>query len=431
MNRIALTIVAACFVAHAQAEDFAITNARVHTLADKGTLDSATVVIRSGRIVAVEAELAPPDDVTVIDAAGRVVTPGIFDVLSSLGAVEVSAVDGTDDTSVEASYGAGFDIADAINPRSSVIDVNRIEGVTRALVVPSAPYGETGSVLAGQGAAIALGESAEDVLVARGAAVIAYLGEYGSALAGGSRAAAVQNLREALEDADDYNRHRDDYDEGDRRAYSVSRLDLQALLPVVSGRTPLIIHADRVSDLRVIMDLKSELSLNVIVAGGAEAWMVADELAAAKVPVIINPFQNLPGSFDSLNASMENAARLSATGVLIAFAQGDSHNPRNLTQAAGNAVAHGLEWNTALAAITVNPAIMLGLEQGCCRLEAGSDADLVLWDGDPLEVTTFADAVFVQGERIDMRSRQTLLRDRYRDLDTPLPAAYPNKQQRP
>jgi imidazolonepropionase-like amidohydrolase len=117
--------------------------------------------------------------------------------------------------------------------------------------------------------------------------------------------------------------------------------------------------------------------------------------------------------------------------VFIAFAQGDSHNPRNLTQAAGNAVAHGLEWNTALAAITVNPAIMLGLEQGCCRLEAGSDADLVLWDGDPLEVTTFADAVFVQGERIDMRSRQTLLRDRYRDLDTPLPAAYPNKQQRP
>ncbi|MFK7888219.1 MAG: amidohydrolase family protein [Gammaproteobacteria bacterium] len=425
MKRTLLITAAMMATTLAQAEDFAITNARVHTLGAAGTLDSATVLIRDGRIVAVEAELAAPDGVTVIDAAGRVVTPGIFDVLSSLGAVEVSAVDGTDDTSVTASYGAGFDIADAINPRSSVIDVNRIEGVTRALVVPSAPYGQTGSVLAGQGAAIALGNSADDVLVARGAAVVAYLGEFGSALAGGSRAAAVQSLREALEDADDYNRHRDEYDEGDRRAYSVSRLDLQALLPVVSGRTPLLVYADRVSDLRVIIDLKSELSLNIIVAGGAEAWMVADELAAADVPVIVDPFENLPGSFDSLNASLENAARLQKAGVLIAFAQGDSHNPRNLTQAAGNAVANGLEWEAALAAITLNPAKMLGLDEGCCYLQAGVDADLVLWDGDPLEVTTFADEVFVRGERIDMQSRQTLLRDRYRTLDAPLPPAYP------
>lgn len=425
MNRILMTAAAVALAASAHAEDFAITNARVHTLGPQGTLDSATVLIRSGRIVTIAEELAVPDNVTVIDAAGRVVTPGVFDLLSSLGAVEVSAVEESDDRTVTERYGAGFDVADAINPRSSVIDVNRIEGVTRALVVPTPPYGETGSVLAGQGAAIALGQGADDVLVARGAAVVAYLGERGSELAGGSRAAAVQRLREALEDADDYNRHREEYEEGDRRAYSVSRVDLQALLPVVSGRTPLIVHANRKSDLRVILDLKSELSLKVIIAGAAEGWMLADELASANVPVIIDPYRNLPGSFDSLNASMENAARLHKAGVLIAFSQGDSHNPRNLTQAAGNAVAHGLDWEAALAAITLNPARMLDLDDSCCRLQPGVEADLVLWDGDPLEVTTFADEVFVRGERIDMQSRQTLLRDRYRSLDSPLPPAYP------
>ena len=420
----ALTLLLGHVALSAAAESFAVTNARVHTLTEQGTLEGATILIRNGRIRAVGFDLEVPAAATVIDAGGRQVTPGIFDVLSSLGAVEVNAEAETDDTAHAGRYGAGYDIADAINPRSSVIGVNRIEGVTRALVVPRMPYEEATSVLVGQGAAIMLSPNDADVLVAPRAAMVAYVGEAGAGVAGGSRAAAVQQLREALEDADDYNQHRDDYDEGDRRQYSIGRLDLQALLPVVSGRTALIVYADRVSDLRVLIELKRELDLNLIVAGAAEAWQVAAELAKNDIAVIINPFQNLPGSFDSLNATFSNAMSLHKAGVLIAFAQGDSHNPRNLTQVAGNAVAHGLDWDAALAAITLNPARMLDLDEDCCTIEAGASADLVLWDGDPLDVTSAAEAVFVAGERVKMRSRQTLLRDRYRDIEGPLPPAY-------
>ncbi|MEO1575868.1 MAG: hypothetical protein AAFU65_13025, partial [Pseudomonadota bacterium] len=400
--------------------DVAIINARIHTMTSEGALDNATVIVRDGRIAAVGADIVAPDGIEVIDAAGRHVTPGIFDPLSSLGAVEVSLEESTNDTAHAGRYGAGFDISTAINPASSVVGVNLIEGVTRALVVPSAPWEGGHSVLAGQAAAVVFGSDPADVLVRPAAGVVAYLGARGSAMAGGSRAAAMQQLREALEDADDYNQHRDDYDEGDRRDYAITRLDLKALLPVVSGRTPLIVYAERASDLRAVVELKRDFDLRVIVAGAAEAWMVADLLAANDVGVILDPFENLPGSFDSLNASMENATRLAAAGVAIAFTQGDSHNPRNLTQVAGNAVAYGLEWDAALRAITVSAPRMLGLGDECCAIVSGADADLVLWDGDPLDVTSFADAVFVRGEAVDMRSRQTLLRDRYRQLLPPV-----------
>ena len=404
--------------------DVAITNARVHTLQNDASLDAATVIVRDGKIAAVGVDIPVPEGLEVIDADGRHLTPGIFDPLSALGAVEVSMVEGTVDTSSTERYGAGYDIASAINPVSSVIGVNRIEGVTRALVVPQVPYEGGTGVFAGQAAAIVLAQDGRDVVTMRGAAVVAALGSRGGEVSGGSRAAAMQRLREALEDADDYNQHRDEYDEGERREYSISRFDLQALLPVVSGRTPLLIFADRASDLRQIVALKRELDLRIVVAGAAEGWQVADELAVSEIGVIINPIQNLPGSFDSLNATMRNAALLHEAGVRIAFSIGDSHNPRNLTQAAGNAVAHGLPWREALRAITVNAASMFALDDGCCDIREGVDADLVLWDGDPLDVTSFADAVFVRGQRVDMTSRQTLLRDRYRELDRNLPPAY-------
>lgn len=422
MNRL-LVFGALLLSALPAAADVAIINARVHTMTTEGTLDNATVVVRDGRVSAVGVDVAAPDGIEVIDANGRHVTPGIFDPLSSLGAVEVSLEDSTVDTTHTGRYGAGFDISSAINPASSVIGVNRIEGVTRALVVPSAPYEGGASVLAGQAAAVTFGSNPGDIVTQPAAAVVAYLGSRGGGLAGGSRAAALQQLKEALDDADDYNQHRDDYDEGDRRTYSIPRLDLQALLPVVSGRTPLIVYADRASDLRAIVQLKRDHDLRVIVAGGSEAWMVAKLLADHDVGVILNPLQNLPGSFDSLNSTMRNAERLQAAGVNIAFAQGDSHNPRNLTQVAGNAVANGLDWDEALRAITVNAPAMLGLA-GCCAIETGAEADLVLWDGDPLDVTSFADAVYIGGDAVNMRSRQTLLRDRYRNLDTELPPAY-------
>ena len=152
--------------------------------------------------------------------------------------------------------------------------------------------------------------------------------------------------------------------------------------------------------------------------------MVAEALAAAKIPVILDPLLNLPGNFETLGATLESAARLHAAGVMIAFATSDSHNARNLKQAAGNAVAHGLPWEVALAALTVNGASIYDHGHSYGKLEAGMDADVVVWDGDPLEVTTFADHVFIRGEPVVMQSRQTLLRDRYLELDGALPPAY-------
>lgn len=405
----------------ATAESYAITNATVHTLGKPGALQNATVIIEDGKITAVGTNINVPARATVIDATGKVVTPGVFDPVSYLGIVEIGGVEQSVDDALANSYGPAFSVADAVNPRSTLIPINRIEGVTRAFVVPDA--GEGGTVIAGQAAIIHLGD-VDDFIVKREAGMISFLGESGSKIAGGSRAGALLRLREAFEDARDLKDNRDSFDAGQRRAYALPRLDLEALLPVIDGSMPLLVNVHRVSDIEAVLRLKDEFKLRVVIVGGAEAWMIADKIAAASVPVILNPLANLPSSFESINASLENAARLHKAGVQIAFAMGDSHNARNLTQSAGVAVANGLPWDAGLRAITVNPAMIYGQSETCCTIEVGKEADVVVWDGDPLEVTTFASQVFIRGEKMSMQSRQTLLRDRYMNLDTELPPAY-------
>lgn len=403
------------------AETYAITDATVHTLGQQGTLQGATVLIENGKISAVGKSVSVPAGAEIINAAGQFVTPGIFDPLSSLGIVEIGGVEQSVDDELSNSYGPAFSIADAVNPRSTLIPINRIEGVTRAFVVPDS--GEGGNVIAGQAAIIHLG-STNDFLVRREAGMIAFLGETGSGIAGGSRAGAILKLREALQDASDFSDNRESFDAGQRRAYSLSRLDLEALQAVISGDMPLLAYVHRASDIEALLRLKRDFNLSVVIVGGAEAWMVADKIATAKAPVILDPLNNLPRRFESVNSTLENAARLEKAGVQIAFSVGSSHNARNLTQSAGVAVAYGLPWESGLRAITVNPAAIFGQSESCCTIETGKEADVVIWDGDPLEVTTFATQVFIRGEKISMHSRQTLLRDRYLNLDTELPHAY-------
>lgn len=405
------------------AETYAITNATVHTLGEAGTLRNAMVVIEDGKVTAVGTNVSVPARAEFLDATGKIVTPGIFDPVSSLGIIEIGGVEQSVDDTLGNSYGPAFSIADAVNPRSTLIPINRIEGVTRAFVVPDA--GEGGNVLAGQAAVIHLG-GVTDFLVERDAGMIAFLGESGSGIAGGSRAGALLKLREALQDAQDFKDNRDNYDAGQRRSYSLSRLDLEALQAVIDGDMPLLAHVQQVSDIEALLRLKDEFDLSVVIVGGAEAWIIADQIATAGVPVILNPLANLPGRFESINSTLENAARLEKAGVQIAFAIGTSHNARNLTQSAGVAVAYGLPWEAGLRAITVNPAMIYGQSESCCTIEVGKEADVVIWDGDPLEVTTFASQVFIRGEKISMQSRQTLLRDRYMNLDAELPPAYPS-----
>lgn len=408
----------------AQADTYAITGGTVYTLGAAGKIEHGTVVIRDGKIVAVGVDVPVPADAKRIDASGKLVTPGMFDPESSFGVDEVSAVNETQDAALTSTrYTAAFDVSDAINPRSMLIPINRIEGVTRAMVAP-----QTGSsIINGRGSIMELG-STEGYLLKDPAALFVTLGEQGKKLAGGSRAGALLALREALQDAKDYAANRAAYDKGARRSYSLSRDDLEALQPFVNGQLPVVVSVDRASDIEAVLKVAAQFHLKLVVSGGAEAWMVADQLAKARVPVIMSPLQDLPDRFESLGSTLENAARLQKAGVLIAFETGDSHNARNLKQFAGNAVAYGLPWLEGLKAITLNAAKIYGMDGTTGTLEQGKDADLVVWSGDPLELTSFADTVFIRGKPVPMTSRQTELRDRYLPYiktDAPaLPPAY-------
>jgi imidazolonepropionase-like amidohydrolase len=296
-------------------------------------------------------------------------------------------------------------VADALNPRSTLIPVNRIEGITRAATRPYAGS----SIFAGRSALITLG-SIDRPLLREHLAMHVTLGERGASLTGGSRGAALVKLREALEDARDFSRNRRAFESADRYGYSLSRPDLVALQPVLEGRLPMVVDVNRASDIETVLRIAGDFGVRLVISGGAEAWLVADKLAEAGVPVILDPLQNLPSNFEVIASTLKNAALLHQAGVTIAFTQG-GHNPRNVKQAAGNAVAHGLPWNAALEAMTINPARIFGV-QNYGELAAGYDADVVIWNGDPLE-STYADQVFIQGRKIPMQSRQTLLRDRY------------------
>lgn len=429
MSRRLLTLLlpAALLVATtADAETIALVGGTVHTMGAAGTLENATVVIADGRVQTVAEQVSIPTSWRVIDVSGRVVTPGLFDSFTGLGLVEIGAVAGSRDGRADNDrVSAALDVTDALNPASTLLPVNRVEGLTRALVVPGAAGG---AVIAGQAAVIHLGPglAGDDLVVRAPAAVHAVLGEGGAARAGGSRAAALLLLREALQDTRDHAEHGDAYTRGERRPYALSRLDLEALAPVVRGEVPLLVSADRASDLLAAVALADDFGLRLVLAGAAEGWRVADRLAAAGVPVLVDPLQNLPASFEMLAASLENAARLHAAGVEVALMSGSSHNARNLRQAAGNAVAHGLPWDAALAAMTTAPAKIWGIGDSSGRLELGMVADVVVWDGDPLEVTTFPEHVFIAGEEMPKDSRQLRLRDRYRELpaEGELPPAY-------
>jgi imidazolonepropionase-like amidohydrolase len=409
------------------APSYAIVNATAHTIS-KGVIADATIVVRDGRIVAIGKGLKAPAGAEVIDAKGRHVTPGMFDALGTIGIVEVELEDSTVDTdNGDRRYSAAYAVADAINPRTPKIAIMRIEGVTRALVAPGASGdGQAVPVIAGQAATIQLG-GGDDIVLDPSAALVVHLGESGKALAGGSRAAALLQLREALEDARDYAANRGAYNDGRRRAYARGRADLEALQPVLRGELPVIVRVHRASDIRAALRLGREFGLKLVVAGGAEAWMVAADLQRAGVPVIVDVIQNLPGAFEALGSTLSNAARLQQAGVAVTFATDDAGNPRNIKQLAGNAVANGMDYEAALAGLTAVPARIFGMK-GYGTLEVGMDADVVVWSGDPLEVTSFADVVLIRGALVPMESRQTKLRDRYKDLGKqPWPPAYRNR----
>jgi len=389
----------------------AITNARVLPVSGPA-IDRGTVLIRAGKIAAVGAEVQVPAGARVIDATGKIVTPGWIESATQIGIVEIpSGAEGSDDqASTDKDLSAAFNVVDSFNGDSTVIPVTRVEGITRAVVMPAG----TGHAILGQGALFDLSGSQVPASVVKApVAMFANLGEAGAASEGGSRASAMLRLREALQDALDFMRNRAAWNTAQRRPYGRGRLDLEALGPVVRGELPLAINANRASDLLAAIRLGDEFHLKLILMGAAEGWRVADELAARKVPVVVKPLTDIP-SFDALGATLENPARLSKAGVTLVLSSFDTHNARNLRQEAGNAISNGLDRDAALRAVTLEPARVWGVADRVGSLEVGKDADLVVWSGDPFELTTGAERVFISGREMSRDTRQKQLFEKYR-----------------
>lgn len=410
-------------------ETVVLQNARLYTMAgaNGGLIENADVVMSGGVVTAVGQDLAVPAGARAVDARGRIVTPGLFAPWSQLGLVEIGLDDEANDSSPEDEYphSAALDAADAFNPASTLIAINRAGGVTRAVSAP-----EAGSkMFGGIGAIVDLSGRINSINRA-GALQSAAMGYAGAARNGDTRLGAVAAFRDAIEEARAYAANPGGYALRPRMT-GLSLNDLEALAPAARGTQPIVVAANGAMDLRTLIKLKAQYGLNIIVLGGSEGHLVARELAAAQIPVILNPFRNLPSQFEDLAATQANAARLHAAGVSIAFYDPPSgtHNLRLLPQLAGNAVANGLPYAAALAALTINPARMYGVEGRYGSVEIGKAADLVVWDGDPLEVSSRPVAVYIDGRATSLVTRQTRLRDRYRDLSRgELPHAYRGAQ---
>ena len=459
ISRVAAALLAAAVPAGAQT--FAIVGGTVALGDGSAPIPNGRVVVRDGRIVAAgDVRVKLPDGTQVIDATGKWVTPGIVAGFSRLGLTDVSGgAEGANDESAEKSpFNAAIDVAPAINPNYQPVGVNRADGVTRAVVAPRAQH----SIFAGQGAVIDTGADM-DPITKRKAFQFVELGQNGAEDAGGSRPSAYVLFHDALREAAELGRYTNPVrsaaagtpDErmrptvqnpNETRLYSrsaersqdvlLTRFDAAALVPVLQGRQPLLVHVERASDILNVLDLKREFpSLKIVIVGASEGWLVANQIAKSGVPVIASALNDLPESFEEIASTQSNVGRMRAAGVNVSIGMindDDAHKLFYERQYAGNLVAlqkipgaTGVSWGEALAMITSKPAEAVGLGGQIGRLAPGEHADVVIWSGDPLEVTSGAEQVFIDGVEQPLETHQKRLLERYRSLPrTDLPMAY-------
>jgi len=472
IRRVTLALLLAA-AAPAGAQTYAISGGTVALGDGSQPIPNGMVIVRDGRILAAgDVRMKLPAGTQVIDATGKWVTPGIVAGFSRLGLAEIdltaSKEDGggrsdtsgsADDTTSEGPFNAAIDVVPAINPRDTTIAVNRADGVTRAIVAPSAGK----NIFAGQGAVIDTGADMDAVTAPRKFQFVE-LGEAGASNAGGSRASAHIMFRNALREAGELSRYTpaisavrgtspDErqrpvvrnpnesrvYGADARRSEDVllTRFDAAALVPVLQGRQYLLVHVERASDILQILDLKRDFpALKIVLVGASEGWTVADRIAQAGIPVIASAVNDLPASFEQIAATQSNVGRMRRAGVKVAIGMIDDNDTRNLfmeRQYAGNLVglqkipgASGVDWGEALAMITSRPAEAIGMGAEIGSLAPGRRADFVIWSGDPLEGASAAEQVFIDGVRQPLDTHQTRLRERYRYLPgrRDLPEAY-------
>ena len=399
------------------AQTIAIVGGKVYPVSAP-PIDNGTVLIRDGRIVAVGASVTVPAGAQRIDATGKIVTPGFVNGSSRVGLEEIGSVPATREMIAKGRdrVAAAFRPWEGLNPRSVLIEQTRDAGVTAIVAMPA------GGLISGQAGVLRLvNGGVTDMLVRAPVGMVANLGPaYGPNFT--PRGETLTRLREILEDTRVYRTRRADYERAQTRQLVLSKIDMDALVPVLEGRVPLIVDVDRASDIETAMKIAREYNIRLIVMGGAEAWMLADRLAAAKIPVLTGAMNNIPTQFATLGQRQENAGLLAKAGVavtLIGNAEGgstDAFTARNVRYEAGNAVAYGMEYNAALRAITLTPAEIFGVADQVGSLAAGKRADVVIWSGDPFEFSSQAEHVFVNGVQSSARTREDLLESRYKTL---------------
>jgi imidazolonepropionase-like amidohydrolase len=389
-----------------------------------GVIENGILVIENGRIHAVGGPAtAIPRGAKVIDVTGMTVYPGLIDAETQLGLTEVQADRMTNDT-LEPSdeIMPHMHVSDAFHAETALIPVARINGITNAVVAPA-----IGDTLPGQDALIQLaGRSAEEMLLVRDLALpLNFTGtqrrneSFATAKFPQTRMGMASQLRQAFIDAQDYEAKLAGYDkkksaEADKAGAPPKRdLKLEALLPYLHGQKPMVLAAEEANDLETVLDMAKEFHLKVILNHLTHASEVLDKIAASGFPVIVGPIYEEPKDWERYDAVYRLPAEMARRGIKIAFATYDAHNARNLPYAAGYAVAFGLPAEEALKAVTLNTAQMFGVEKDLGSLDVGKMANVVVANGDPLDVKTDVKHVFIAGEEIPLVSRQTELRDQY------------------
>ena len=407
-TKIFKTFLCLVFVGSLFAETTLIKNATIYD-GVKNIPFEGNILIENGTIKRISSANMQAD--FVIDASGMIVTPGIIGTDTNIGIVEIGALSVTRDDSSDI-YSIGFSIHDAFNPKSTLIPWNRSNGVTSALSLPQ----NTSSPIGGLGSYFLL-DGELDITSNKDIVMIGNVG--GSSNKSRAETFAVMddllsfassiNARDLSSDSDIA-----DLIEGSPIAdfMELHPRDVKALFKLVNDNLPLIISTHRASDILKLIELKEKYSLNLIIKGAQDASLVASQIAESNIPLIINPINNIPDSFDELASNIQMASRLEKKGIDIMFNTPRSHNFHLVRQGAGVAVANGMSYEAAIKAITSAPANVFNIDQRG-EIKTGYFADIVIWDADPLEPSSMPEYVFINGKVIDLTTRSSRLRDRY------------------
>ena len=387
-------------------ESLLFKNASIYTGTVDEVFEDHDIYVVNGKIVEINKDLDLSAD-KIINAEGKVITAGFISPYSHLGLVEINMLAETRDDSSSV-YSAGFSISQAFNPSSTLIPYNLNGGLTSAISTPS-----SNGLFSGLGSAFSLSGENKSLLLKD-------LALYGSIEAGGeSKAANLLLMEDIFELTRTFNGDLDKIqDHALPKSFEYSKRDLMAIKRVLSKEIPFVVPVNRASDILSLIEFSKNQNIRLVIMGAAEGWRVAKELFESKTPVILEPINNLPTSFDNLGSKLENAALLNKAGVrlLISSDRWETHNAYLSRQGAGIAVSYGLPWNEAVNALTKNVSETFNIpDRG--TLTIGNEADLIVWDADPLDVTSFAEQIYISGKLMPANTRSLMLRDRYLKRD--------------